>query len=235
MSQKQPLAHKSFNTCKNIADNENFQSAILILILINAVFLWLETSNEIMSWYGNIIVQVLVWSQIVFVWEIAVRLLAYWPRNYKSFFGEFWNRFDFIIVLCSFLPEIGWIVTVVRVLRVLRILRVFSVSDRLRNYLDSLKTTPTWLLIGAMIYLTVTYTVALIGYYLFAGMDPSHWWTLGWAYESVVFMTLFQDVRWIFDIILRESPIAILFIVSFYLLELLFLVKLINNSPTSRQ
>ena len=181
-----------------------------------------------MSSYSTIIVKVLVWSQIIFVWEIIIRLLAYWPKNYKSFFGEFWNRFDFIIVLCSFLPEIGWIVTVARILRILRILRVFSVSDRLRNYFDSLKTIPSTILMGGMIYLVITYTIAIVGYYLFGNIDPIHWWTLWLAFESVIFMTLLQDVRWIFDLILKESFVNLFFIIIFYLWELMFLIKLIN-------
>ncbi len=220
--------HKIFGFCKKLAENENFQSMILLLILVNAIFLWLETSNEIMSSYSNTIVKVLVWSQIIFVWEITIRLLAYWPNNYKNFFSEFWNRFDFTIVLCSFLPEIGWIVTVVRILRILRILRVFSVSDRLRNYFDSLKTMPASIFMGSIIYLVIVYTIAIVGYYLFANIDPSHWWTLWHAFESVVFMTLLQDVRWIFDLILKESLLYLIFIIIFYLWELVFLVKLIN-------
>ncbi len=229
MSQYQTSSlHKIFGFCKKVAENENFQSTILLIILINALFLWLETSNEIMSSYSNLIVKVLVWSQIIFVWEIVIRILAYWPNSYKNFFGEFWNRFDFIIVLCSFLPEIGWIVTVVRILRILRILRVFSVSDRLRNYFDSLKTLPSSILMGSGIYLVLTYTIAIMGYYLFANIDPSHWWTLWLAFESVVFMTLLQDVRWIFDLVLKESLLYLLFIISFYLCELMFLIKLIN-------
>ena len=222
-----------FKVCKNIADNENFQSIILFIILINAFFLWVETSNELMSIYGNTITQILVWSQLIFVWEIGVRLLAYGPNNYKNFFWDFWNRFDFTIVLLSFLPEVGWIVTIIRILRVLRILRILSVSDKLRNYLESLKTTPIWIIIGTSIYLILTYTIALISYYLFSDIDPTHWWTLALSFKSIVFMSLFQDIWLMFNIILQQYQWAILFIIWFYMFELLLLTKIINSNQIS--
>lgn len=225
--------HWFFNVCKNIADNETFQSIILFIILLNALFLWIETSNELMSVYGNTITQVLVLSQIIFVWEIWVRLLAYGPNNYKSFFWNFWNKFDFTIVLLSFLPEIGWIVTIIRILRVLRILRILSISDTLRNYLESLKTTPIWIIIGTSIYLVLTYTIALISYYLFSDIDPIHWWTLALAFRSIVFMSLFQDIWIIFQKILEQNQFAILFIIGFYIFELLLLTKIIITNKIS--
>jgi voltage-gated sodium channel len=206
---------------------------ILLLIIVNALFLWLETSNGVMSHYGDFIVKVLVYSQIIFVWEIFVRFYAFGPSNYREFFKEFWNKFDFTIVALSFLPDIGGYVTVIRILRVLRILRILSVSDRIRNYLERLKTTPRSIFIWWCIYGVIAYTISLFWYYLFGEISPEHWGDLGSAFQSVVFLSLFQDVSGIFWKILENSSFSLMFLIWFYLLEITFIIKLIQSDTVS--
>lgn len=217
-----------FSFFKKIANNEWFQTLVLLVIILNAVFIWLETYPKIMEHYSMVIVPVLVWSQLLFVIEIALRILAHWPAHYKNFFKDFWNKFDFTIVALSFLPDIGWFITVTRVIRVLRILRVFSISDTLRNYLENLKTTFAAVCAGGCLYLILAYTLSIVWFYMFWDIDAVHWWTLHDAFVSIVFMSLLQDLRGIFGTILGTYPSAIIFIIFFYLLESSILIKLLK-------
>lgn len=217
-----------FSLFKKIADNEWFQTVILFIIILNALFLGLETYPWIIEQYNNIIVPVLVRSQILFVIEITIRVLAYWPRNYRNFFNDFWNRFDFTIVALSFLPDIWWFITIARIFRVLRILRIFSISDVLRNQLNSLKTTFSSVFIWLIIYLVLAYTLSITWFYLFWEIDTVHWWSLHNAFVSIVFMSLFQDLWIIFWTILKNYPGYIIFVILFYLTEATIIIKFLN-------
>lgn len=219
-----------FSILKKIANNEGFQTLILFVIILNALFLWLETYPLVMEQYSSVIVPVLVWSQMLFVIEIIIRILAYGPRNYKNFFWDFWNKFDFTIVLLSFLPEVGWFIMVARVFRVLRILRIFSISDIIRNYFNTLRATWSLVLVLGCIYLVLTYTLSIIWFYSFWEIDSIHWGTLHNAFISIVFMSLFQDVWEIFGDILKVYPVAIFFVILFYLLECTMIVKFFTSN-----
>lgn len=65
----------------------------------------------------------------VFVGEVLVKMLAEgkWPWRY---FGDGWNRFDFIIVTLGLLPFSAGAVTVLRLIRLLRVLKLVRRRSR---------------------------------------------------------------------------------------------------------
>ena len=108
--------------CKRISASAVFHDLIIIVIILNAVILGLETSQHIMQSVGGSI-QVINWAvQAIFVLEIAVRILAHWPKP-LSFFRGGWNLFDFVVVAAAFLPVSGGFATIGRLLRLLRVTR----------------------------------------------------------------------------------------------------------------
>jgi voltage-gated sodium channel len=92
--------------CKRLSNSTLFHDFIVGVILLNTVLLGLETSQSIMLHFGSAL-HALNWIvQAIFIFEIAARVLACWPKP-MSFFREAWDVFDFVVVAAAFLPVNG--------------------------------------------------------------------------------------------------------------------------------
>ena len=81
------------------------QKFILIVIVVNALTLGLETNQTIVQATGpllHIADQIALW---IFVVELACKMLALKGK----FVRDAWNIFDFCIVAISFVPAVGWL------------------------------------------------------------------------------------------------------------------------------
>jgi voltage-gated sodium channel len=116
-----------------LVESPLFIKSIIILILINAVTLGLETNDRLLADYGHILHGIDHAILAVFVVEIALRLFAY----RLSFFRSGWNLFDFTIVAICLIPASGPL-AILRVFRVLRVLRLISVVPQMRNVIAAL-------------------------------------------------------------------------------------------------
>jgi len=116
-----------------LVENARVQNAIIVVILVNAVTLGLETSPAVMSVAGRWLETLDHLILAIFVIELTIKLIAYGPR----FFRSAWNVFDLGVVGISLLPNSGPF-TVLRALRVLRLLRLLSVVLRMRFVIESL-------------------------------------------------------------------------------------------------
>ena len=116
---------------RRIADNPRFQHLILVVIVVGAVVIGVETSATLTARYGTIIVAVEMLIQTIFVGEMTIRVLAYWPRP-AAFFRSGWNVFDFAVVATSLLPQVGAFAVVARLARLVRVTRLVSVFPELR-------------------------------------------------------------------------------------------------------
>lgn len=213
--------------CKSIANSESFQSLILFLILLTAASMGLETVPELMDRYDWLFAILFIVTQVVFAFEIVVRLMAHSP-NFRGFFNDFWNTFDFTIVTISFLPGIGSFALIARLLRVLRVLRVLSVSDRMRGFIDRLDESVDELVYSAIILLVLGYIFSIAGHYSFFECDPAHWATLGRSALSVFYLMLLQDVPSYVGPALEFSKLAIFYFLIFYLTMISFFISVIN-------
>jgi voltage-gated sodium channel len=108
---------------RTITEDDRFRSAMLGLIVLNALCLGVEAVPELEDHYTELLDWILAVSQAVFVIEIALRITAHHPRP-RTFFADSWNRFDFLIVAASLLPAVGSATLAARALRVLRIVRL---------------------------------------------------------------------------------------------------------------
>ncbi len=107
--------------------------AIIILIVINAITLGIETNKNIMDTYGYILVFIDSMILIIFTLELALKFYAY----RLSFFKSGWNNFDFIIVAIAWIPASGPF-SILRALRILRILRLLSVVPQMRKVISAI-------------------------------------------------------------------------------------------------
>lgn len=186
---------------RSIAENEFLQSCILFLILVNAGLLWMATYQWVQDTYGDLIDAILSISQWVFIVEILIRVIAFSP-NYKQFFSEFSNVFDFTIVAISLIPIVWPFAFVARILRIFRALRIFSVSDTLREYIAQIKTSLRWIFSSIVLYIVLNYIFSVLWFYLFSDFSAD-WKNLHKCINEVFLLSIFSDawnMRWILEL-----------------------------------
>ena len=225
--------------CRRIAANALFHDAIIGVIIVNAVILGLETSAQVMRYAGGWLLALNWIVQAIFVFEIAVRLLAHWPRP-AAFFRGGWNVFDFVVVAVAFLPATGGFATVGRLLRLLRVTRLVSVFPQLRLIINTmLLSIPSMghvvLLLGVLLYV---YGIA--GVYMFREADPAHWGTLGAALLALFQVVTLEGWADIQQALLPARPWAWAYFASFIVVAVfvvinLFIAVVINNLEHARE
>lgn len=179
--------------CRRIAQSDGFEDFILCLIVINAALLGLETSKTLELRYGEIFYYAFLFSQLIFVAEIVIRLLAYAPR-FPDFFRNAWNVFDFVVVAASLIPAVGGFALIARIARLFRVVRILSVSDEMRSFIEGMSRTFGLLAKTTVLLGVLGYMFAISGYYLFSEGAPQSWGTLGDSFRSVFFLALLQRV-----------------------------------------
>lgn len=198
-----------------MADNHHFQTFIFFLILMTAALMGVETSPTLAYQYGDFFFWFACVSQGIFLFEIAVRIVA--APSLRAFFQDGWNRFDFIVVVLSLIPAIGPMALIARLLRVLRVLRVFSASAELRRFMDIIAKTRNEIYYAAVIVLVMGYIYTIGGYYLFTEIDPDRWGSFWRAALSVFYLALFQNVSNFVEPLVRASGFYIVYFLMFYI------------------
>ena len=167
---------------KAFIEQPRVQKSIVVLILINAVLLGLETSPSVMSLAGPFIQTLDQLILAIFVMEISLRLYVYG----HAFWRDPWSLFDFTVVTIALIPASGPF-AVLRALRVLRVLRLLTMVPSMRRVVGALlDAIPGLGSIGLML-LVFYYVFAVIATNLFGAAYPEWFGTLG---DS--FYTLFQ-------------------------------------------
>lgn len=205
------------------------QNAILVLIVVNAVTLGLETSPTAMAVAGPVLLAVDKAILVVFVVEIALRIAAHGWR----FFRDPWSIFDFVVVAIALAPAAGQF-SVLRALRILRVLRLISAVPRMRRVVTALLSAIPGL--GAIIALLslIFYVSAVMATKLFGRSFPDWFGTIGESlYSLFQIMTLESWSMGIVRPVLEVYPLAWLFFVPFILITTfttlnLFIAVIVN-------
>jgi voltage-gated sodium channel len=221
---------------RRIADNPRFQQFILGVIIVGAIVIGVETSATLTARYGAIIEAIEILIQTIFVVEMAIRVLAYWPRP-LAFFGNGWNVFDFVVVGASLLPQAGPFAIVARLARLMRVTRLVSVRPELRLIIDTMvRSIPS---MGHVIVLLsmLLYVYAVLGLHFFRETDPTHWGSLGAALLTLFQMLTLEGWVEIQAAVLEANPSAWIYFSSFVFVAVfvvvnLFIAVVINNLET---
>ncbi len=217
---------------------------IIVVILFNAVILGLATSSWVMERVGTFVHTVDRLCLWFFVLELLAKIYAY----RKSFFvssdsrpndrnSTGWNLFDFFIVGISVFGSDTF--SVLRALRILRLFRAVSVSERLRNTVESFvrlfpKMGGVFMLLGL-----VHYVGAVMATTLFAAEFPDWFGTLGKsAFSLFQIMTLESWSMGIVRPVMDVYPFAWLFFVPFvivaaYCVANLFVALIVDTMQTA--
>ena len=218
---------------RRIADDPRFQHFILAVIIVAAIVIGVETSPALTARYRPIIAAVEFLIQAIFVLEIAIRLLAYWPRI-GAFFRNGWNVFDFAVVAASLLPQAGPFAMVARLARLMRVTRLVSMFPELRLIIGTMvRSIPS---MGHVIVLLtlLLYVYAVLGFHFFRDADPAHWASLGTALLTLFQMLTLEGWVEIQGAVIGAYPWAWIYFSSFVFVAVfvvvnLFIAVVINN------
>lgn len=203
-------------------DRPLVQHTIIILILINAVLLGMETSAVIMDIAGPVI---RLLDQIilgVFVIEILMRLYV----HRAAFWRDPWSLFDFVVVAIALIPASGPF-AVLRALRVLRVLRLLTMVPSMRRVVGALLAAIPGLTSIALVLVIIYYVFAVIATNLYAATHPQWFGTIGKSlYTLFQIMTLESWSMGIVRPIMEQYPFAWAFFIPFILIATFTMLNL---------
>ena len=184
------------------------QLILLLIIVLNAIVLGLQTSPGIVARHGTLLHWLDMLALGIFIVELAAKFIALGRR----FFRDGWNVFDFLVVAVALLPNAGAF-SVVRSLRVLRVLRLINRMPQLRRIAG---------LMGILFYVG-----AVMATTLFGERFPEWFGSLGDSlYTLFQVMTLESWSMSIVRPVMEVYPHAWLFFVPFILVSAFVMLNL---------
>ena len=196
---------------KNLLADPRTERTIMILIVINAVILGLETSPIVMKSFGPILEWIDHIILAVFVVEIVGRLLV----QRQAFFRDAWNVFDFLVVAIALIPATGPL-QVLRALRILRVLRLITVVPSLKRVVGGLIAALPGMGSVVGLLMLVYYVAAVMATKLFGEDFPDWFGHLGAsAYSLFQIMTLESWSMGIVRPVMEKYTYAWLFFIPF--------------------
>ncbi len=222
MNAPPPESASSVQRLGRWVETPRVQHTILVLIVINAAILGLETSPAVMAAVGPLLLAVDKAILAVFVAEIAIKLAA----QRGSFFRQPWNVFDFAVVGIALVPASGPL-AVLRTLRVLRVLRLISMVPRMRMVVESLlHAVPGIASIGALMMI-LFYVAAVMSTGFFGESFPQWFGGIGESmYTLFQIMTLESWSMGIVRPVMESAPWAWAFFVPFILIATFTMLNL---------
>lgn len=207
---------------KNFVEGSKFQKTIIWLIVINAIILGAETSDNIMYSHGIYLKAIDAVILKIFVLEILLRLYVYRFR----FFLRPWSVFDFIIVAISLVPA-SEAFAALRALRVLRVLRLISAVPTMRRVIEGLLNAIPGIASVSTIMILFFYVFAVIGTHLYGDTFPEWFGTLGATmYSLFQIMTLESWSMGIVRPVMEQHPSAWAFFVTYILVTTFTMLNL---------
>jgi len=169
-----------------------FQNTILVLIVIAAVLVGIETYPAVMERHGSLLHtfdKIILWLFLV----EAVLKMAQHGRHWYRYFLDPWNIFDFLIVAVCFLPVNSQYAAVLRLARIMRALRLVTAIPRLQLIVGSLiKALPSMVYVSVLLGL-LFYVYAVMGVFLWRGNDPVHFGNLQSSMLSLFRIVTLED------------------------------------------
>jgi voltage-gated sodium channel len=204
-------------------DAPPFQTAIIALILFNALIFGLEAIPSVVAEIGPVLIALdhaILW---IFVVEIVIRLIVFGPAR---FFRDPWSVFDFLVIGVALLPATGSL-SALRALRVLRVLRLVSMMPSLRAVVDALlRAMPAMGSVAALLLL-VLYVGAVIATRLYGAEYPDKFGDLGASLLTMFQILTLEGWPDIMRTVLETHPFAWLFFVPFVLIATFAILNLV--------
>ena len=195
---------------------------IIGVIILNAIILELETSSTMMSNFGGLIQSLDKICLLIFIVELALKLVA----NRFRFLTNWLNVFDTLVVVVSLVPS-GGSFTVLRALRRFRVLRVISTAPRLRRVVEGFTTALPGLASVFLLMAIIFYIGSVISTKLFGASFPEWFGTRGQSACLFQIMTLESWSMGIVRPVMEVYPYAWVFFVPFIVVTTFAVVNLL--------
>jgi len=212
-----------YNKIKEIIESSMFQNFIMSVIIINGIFMGLETSKDYVAEYG--IIFELFDKIVITIFTIEIILRIYIHK--LSFFKDGWSLFDFSIVAIAFFPS-GGSFEVLRILRVLRLLRLVTVMPQMRKIVMALVGVMPGMGAIAGLLMLLFYVFAIMATNLYADTFPQWFGSLSASvYTLFQIMTLESWSMGIVRPVMEVHPYAWVFFVPYILIATFIMINLI--------
>lgn len=221
---------------ENFIENSVVQHTLVVLIIINALILGLETSHTLMASVGHelhLIDQIILW---IFIAELVLLMAA---RGFH-FFKDPWCVFDLIVIGIALVPATGSL-SVLRALRVLRVLRLVNKIESMRKVVVGLlHSLPSLSSVFGLI-MVIFYVFAVIATNMFGSKFPDLFGDLGTTMFTLFqVMTLESWSEGVARPVMEIFPHAWLFFVIFifiatFVIINLFIAVIVDSLNTSKQ
>jgi voltage-gated sodium channel len=207
---------------QTFVESTRVQTFIIVLIVINAVILGMETSRPLMQAYGSWLTLANGLILYVFVIELLLRLYVHRLR----FFTQPWSLFDAAVVSVALIPG-SQAFAALRALRVLRVLRLLSMVPTMRKVIEGLLSAIPGIASVASIMLLFFYVFAVVGTHLYSENFPQWFGTLGnTMYTLFQIMTLESWSMGIVRPVMEQHPSAWAFFVVYILVTTFTMLNL---------
>lgn len=207
---------------KSIVESQWFTNTIMVLIVVNAVTLALETSPSVMAAVGPWLLAFDKAVLAVFVIELGMKLAVY----RLAFFRSGWNLFDLVIILVALMPASGPL-AVLRALRILRVLRLVSMVPQMRRVVEALLHSLPGMGSIVMLMGIVFFVGAVIATKLFGEAHPGYFGTLGESLFTLFAVMTLEGWADIAREVQTTHPQAYLFFVPFIVISVFAVLNLV--------
>ncbi|GAB3484149.1 ion transporter [Nocardiopsis coralliicola] len=205
-----------------IVDSRWFQAVVVVLILLNAVSLGLETYEDELRAAEGLFTAVETTFVALFALELALKMYAHG----LSFFRNPWNWFDMFVVGIAAVPVTEGF-SVLRLLRILRVLRLVSVLPQMRHIIGALfRSVPGMGTVIGLLLITV-YTSAVLAEKLFEDVAPEYFGDLGTSLYSLFVVLTTENWPDIADAVIEDRPWAAGFFVLYIIITAFILLNLV--------
>jgi len=231
--QATPVETSTRSRLKQLIERPAVQRGILLLIVINAAILGMQTSPSLVASWGELLRVLDMLILGVFMVEIAARIYV----HRAAFFRDPWSLFDFTVVAIALVPASGPF-SVLRALRVLRVMRMVTMVPSMRRVVGALLSAIPGLGSIAMVLALVFYVSAVIATGLFGADFPEWFGNLGRSvYTLFQVMTLESWSMGIVRPLMDVFPYAWVFFIPFILIATftmlnLFIAIIVNAMQT---
>jgi voltage-gated sodium channel len=207
---------------EDFVDNTIIQHAIVVLIILNAALLGLETNQDVMQAYGAELVLLDHFILGIFILELVLLIIA----RGTDFFKDPWSVFDFVVIAIALVPATESL-SVLRALRVLRVLRLINKVESMRKVVGGLLSCLPSLASVVSLILIIFYVSAVIATNLFGQEFPELFGGMGnTAFTLFQVMTLESWSDGIARPVMEKFPYAWVFFIFFILIATFVIVNL---------
>jgi voltage-gated sodium channel len=211
--------------CRTVADSGVFQGFILVVIVLNAITLGIQTydiSSDLESAISTLDDVFLG----IFVVELAIRITAFGSRP-DRFFADGWNLFDFAVIAAALVPGVRENVTLLRIVRLLRVVRLVTVLPDLRILLRAMVRSIPPIVSLALLTFMLMYVYGMVGWILFGDEDPENWGDIGQALLSAFQMLTLENWPQLLEDGMEIHPASWIFFVSYVLIASFLVINIL--------